>query len=1036
MDIRRRTLLKKKASSSGGSANEGLYTVNLNGQWELTNTVANPDSTLYDGVYMSSSNYNVNSGTAIMYITIKDCSSFTLYIRSYAESNYDYVMVSQLDKTITGGTSYSSTTLVKAHTRGNQQSGTSLSSYTPVEFTDISSGEHTITVVYRKDSSTHNGDDRGYVLIPYSGNNEPMPFDVNNYLTIEALEDGLTACVNLTSDVAEKYDLKYCIDGSGDWTQIESGEYTQPINIGQVISFRGIFPNLSEYDRVGTFDITKKCNLKGNCYSIAFGDNTTPTFDSYYHTNLLEELFKNNINIVSVSDNFLSVTNLSGSSYARMFSGCTSLIKGPKLPATSGISNRGYASMFSGCTSLVEAPELPCKSLDAGSEYTSMFSGCTSLVEAPELPATYIFLHTYSSMFDGCTSLTKAPTVLPATSVGSNCYNGMFRGCTSLKTPPVIKCTSMSTYSGMGANMSSMFKGCTSLEYAPDLLPTKMVVNCYQSMFEGCTNLLTAPELVATTLAGSCYASMFYGCTKLNYIKLNATSITSDTCLESWVYDVAPVGTFVKDAALTTLTVGDSGIPKGWDILDGTKNSININNYLTIQALENNLTVKLVSNDCEYCVNGDGNWKSLKSGENTESIAIGQLLSFRGNITPTSTKGVGTFEVSKQFNLKGDCKSMLFGDSAKNNRSLSSKPYAFYQLFKNCTTLVNCVSNPLNASELSDSCYKSMFEGCINLKTAPELPATTLADNCYCRMFYGCTSLTTAPELPATTLVINCYSDMFVDCTSLTIAPELPATTLADNCYCRMFYGCTSLTTAPELPATTLEYRCYYYMFYGCTSLTTAPELPTTAITDYCYYGMFYNCTNLKYIKMLATDISAPNCLTQWVYNVAPSGLFIKNPNNNSLTTGADGIPIGWSIANSGYIPGNEPQLINIDDYLTMEALEDGLTASLSSSDCEYCVDGDGNWKSLPAGTNTESINAGHVLSFRGELVPISWSVGIGTFSVSKNFNLKGDCMSMLFGDNAKNIYTLNYWSSYEKNINLNYNYGFFTFKYGKLRAS
>lgn len=150
---------------TSGSSSSGSYTVNLNGQWEQTTAVSNPDSSVYDGVFRSASNYNVNSGVATMYITIKDYSSFKMYIRSYAESNYDYVMVSQLDKTITGSSSYSDTTLVKAHTRGNQQSGTAIGNYTLVEFTGISSGEHTITVVYRKDSSVNNGDDRGYLLI-------------------------------------------------------------------------------------------------------------------------------------------------------------------------------------------------------------------------------------------------------------------------------------------------------------------------------------------------------------------------------------------------------------------------------------------------------------------------------------------------------------------------------------------------------------------------------------------------------------------------------------------------------------------------------------------------------------------------------------------------------------------------------------------------------------------------------------------------------------------------------------------------------
>ena len=164
MDTRRRFLGNKRAIESSGT-----YTVNLNGQWEKTTAVPNPDSTLYDGVYRSASNYNVNSGVAIMYITVSGYSTFKLYIRSYAETTWDYVMVSQLDKTITGSTSYANTTLVKAHTSGNQQSGTALSNYTLVEFTGIPAGVHTITVVYRKDTSVNQGDDRGYLLIPIQG---------------------------------------------------------------------------------------------------------------------------------------------------------------------------------------------------------------------------------------------------------------------------------------------------------------------------------------------------------------------------------------------------------------------------------------------------------------------------------------------------------------------------------------------------------------------------------------------------------------------------------------------------------------------------------------------------------------------------------------------------------------------------------------------------------------------------------------------------------------------------------------------------
>lgn len=93
-------------------------------------------------------------------------------------------------------------------------------------------------------------------------------------------------------------------------------------------------------------------------------------------------------------------------------------------------------------------------------------------------------------------------------------------------------------------------------------------------------------------------------------------------------------------------------------------------------------------------------------------------------------------------------------------------------------------------------------------------------------------------------------------------------------------------------------------------------------------------------------------------------------------------------------------------DYLTIVALGDDLTAKLSLNACEYCVDGNGIWKNLPADTETETVNAGQTLSFRGDLTP-TLNNGIGTFTVNKYFNLKGNCMSMLFGDNGRNNFSL-----------------------------
>lgn len=147
----------------------------------------------------------------------------------------------------------------------------------------------------------------------------------------------------------------------------------------------------------------------------------------------------------------------------------------------------------------------------------------------------------------------------------------------------------------------------------------------------------------------------------------------------------------------------------------------------------------------------------------------------------------------------------------------------------------------------------------------------------------------------------NALADMFSGDTGLISAEnlELPATTLKDGCYNRMFSGCTSLTTAPELPATTLAPGCYFDMFAGCTSLEKAPELPATTLVERCYTQMFYRCSNLKYVKCLATDNSATDSTYWWLSRTSRTGTFIKETNMTDWTTGANGIPSGWTVENT-----------------------------------------------------------------------------------------------------------------------------------------
>ena len=127
--------------------------------WVVADTSYNVDG--YDA-YMSDSK-GKHSSQAVMKLTCVGYSELTLYIRSYAESNFDYTIASKANVS-TYPKSYSSSDTL-AHTRGNQHSGTALSNYTAVNYTGLT-GNDTIYIVYVKDGSTSSGDDRGFVLIP------------------------------------------------------------------------------------------------------------------------------------------------------------------------------------------------------------------------------------------------------------------------------------------------------------------------------------------------------------------------------------------------------------------------------------------------------------------------------------------------------------------------------------------------------------------------------------------------------------------------------------------------------------------------------------------------------------------------------------------------------------------------------------------------------------------------------------------------------------------------------------------------------
>ena len=203
------------------------------------------------------------------------------------------------------------------------------------------------------------------------------------------------------------------------------------------------------------------------------------------------------------------------------------------------------------------------------------------------------------------------------------------------------------------------------------------------------------------------------------------------------------------------------------------------------------------------------------------------------------TSNTFTFGTDSYVYVSGIAEALLNGESEVLSYSTA---YIFKYLFKNQTALREADRLRFEAMSNSESCYQSMFTGCSNLLSAPELPATTLGYSPYRSMFSGCTSLVKAPSI---------------------------------------------------LPAITIVNWAYAYMFTSCTSLVNAPALPAETLAQSCYYQMFYNCTSLKSLKCHA-KVSAYHATDNWLYRVKPSGTFYGH-SEYGWSSGASGIPTTWT---------------------------------------------------------------------------------------------------------------------------------------------
>ena len=667
--------------------------------------------------------------------------------------------------------------------------------------------------------------------------------------------------------------------------------------------------------------------------------NDSGKWSSYVNdNNFIYNTFTSTQSIVSGGELYtlLDYTNssvgLSIGCFLNLFRGCTTLVTAPDLSFTT-MATRCYQNIFYGCTSLTTAPSFPATTM-ADYCYQGALYGCTSLTTAPALPATTLASGCYQSMFRGCTSLTTAPS-LPATTLANGCYGSMFRECSGLTATPSLQATTLASSAYV-----NMFRDCTSLNsvttYANDISAT----NCISNWLNNVAATGTFNNLGSATYTTSSASGIPTGWTEVkpqpaidyfyiqnDYNGSNTITITtnkydySEEDPEADPLDMTKCGTTLewsKDKSTwTTLTLSENS-PNTITMNQGEKvyfrNDTGKLNYADDWG---SWWYSSFTNSQNASTGGDIHTLIDYTGtniNNRENYCLQNLFQGNQNLISASNLTLpSSLVVGELKNLFMVCSSLTTPPSLP---ATTLTPHCYNGMFFNCTSLTTPPSLP--ATTLADSCYCGMFHSS-GITTAPTLPATTLDIYCYDGMFNSCSSLTTPPALPATNLEYGCYNYMFEN-SGITTAPTLPATTLAEACYTYMFMNCYSLTTPPSLPATTLEGNCYSYMFAG-SGITTPPSLPATTLATYCYTGMladtdittapelyastleegcyqemFANCDNLNEVTCYATDITATDCLTDWLSNVAASGTLYAQRGVNYPTDDASGVPTGWSI--------------------------------------------------------------------------------------------------------------------------------------------
>lgn len=163
--------------------------IETNDQWELSTVPCDDGYTTYQTFAHKGQDNTVDR----LRIKLFGYDTFMFKYRSYAESNYDYLCIGELDKdfsNITNGSAIQYTTTgVKYNTRGVQSNTV----WNDATYDNIDpTVEHFIDVLYRKDGSSSYNDDRGYIGVVLGEIIEEWRASTTEYITIKNADNTYT----------------------------------------------------------------------------------------------------------------------------------------------------------------------------------------------------------------------------------------------------------------------------------------------------------------------------------------------------------------------------------------------------------------------------------------------------------------------------------------------------------------------------------------------------------------------------------------------------------------------------------------------------------------------------------------------------------------------------------------------------------------------------------------------------------------------------------------------------------------------------